>query len=256
MKNVLYGFLLALQFLTRIPVPIECPWTNETSRWAIRFYPIVGLVIGAVLVTIGSFLAPILPAGMLALILVSLWVWLTGGLHLDGVMDVADAVGSNAPLEKKWTIMKDPHVGSFGIITLFFLLGWKTMLIYLLVNEAEAGWRILLPLLVSVALARFSAVGLLIFLPAAKKEGLAWHWKKNLNWLDSVWAMIPIVFVIGLFPQLIWLVTLCLVMTGVYGFWLMRTFKGINGDLTGTAIEGGELWGLLLIWSYMSFVTV
>ncbi|MCR6109854.1 adenosylcobinamide-GDP ribazoletransferase [Bacillus sp. A301a_S52] len=252
MKNALYGFLLAMQFLTRIPVPIECPWTIETSRWAIRFYPIVGLIIGAGLVAVGSTLAPILPAGMLALLLVSLWVWLTGGLHLDGVMDVADAVGSNAPLEKKWTIMKDPHVGSFGIITLVFLLGWKTMLIYLLV--IEAGWHVVLPFMLSVALARYSAIGLLIFLPAAKKEGLAWHWKKNLNWLDSIWAGIPIMLVTGFFPHLIWLVILFLLMTVLYAFWLMRTFKGVNGDLTGTAIEGGELWGLLLTWIFTSFV--
>ncbi|MCR6105769.1 adenosylcobinamide-GDP ribazoletransferase [Salipaludibacillus agaradhaerens] len=252
MKNVLYGFLLAMQFLTRIPVPIECPWTIKTSRWAIRFYPIVGLVMGVVLVVVGSYLSPFLPSGLLALILVSLWVWLTGGLHLDGVMDVADAVGSNAPLEKKWTIMKDPHVGSFGIITLFFLLGWKTMLIYLLLTQAD--WHVIIPFMLSVALARLSAVGLLIFLPAAKKEGLAWHWKKNLNWLDSVWAGMPIVLVIGFFPHLSWLVILFLLMTGLYGFWLMRTFKGVNGDLTGAAIEGGELWGLLLIWIFTSFV--
>ncbi|UJW56970.1 adenosylcobinamide-GDP ribazoletransferase [Bacillus sp. A116_S68] len=252
MKNVLYGFLLAMQFLTRIPVPIECPWTIKTSRWAIRFYPIVGLVMGAVLVAVGSILAPILPAGLLALVLVSLWVWLTGGLHLDGVMDVADAVGSNAPLEKKWTIMKDPHVGSFGIMTLVFLLGWKTMLIYLLLTQPD--WHVIIPFMLSVALARLSAVGLLIFLPAAKKEGLAWHWKKNLNWLDSVWAGIPIVLVIGFFPHLIWFIILFLLMTGLYGFWLIRTFKGVNGDLTGAAIEGSELWGLLLIWIFTSFV--
>ncbi|MCR6097412.1 adenosylcobinamide-GDP ribazoletransferase [Salipaludibacillus agaradhaerens] len=253
MKNVLYGFLLAMQFLTRIPVPIECPWTIKTSRWAIRFYPIVGLVMGVVLVVVGSSLSPFLPSGLLALILVSLWVWLTGGLHLDGVMDVADAVGSNAPLEKKWTIMKDPHVGSFGIITLVFLLGWKTMLIYLLLTQAD--WHVIIPFMLSVASARLSAVGLLIFLPAAKKEGLAWHWKKNLNWLDSVWAGMPIVLVIGFFPHLSWLLILFLLMTGLYGFWLMRTFKGVNGDLTGAAIEGGELWGLLLIWIFTSFVT-
>jgi adenosylcobinamide-GDP ribazoletransferase len=167
-------------------------------------------------------------------------------------MDVADAVGSNAPLEKKWTIMKDPHVGSFGIMTLVFLLGWKTMLIYLLLTQAD--WHVIILFMLSVALARLSAVGLLIFLPAAKKEGLAWHWKKNLNWLDSVWAGIPIVLVIGFFPHLIWFVILFLLMTGLYGFWLMRTFKGVNGDLTGAAIEGGELWGLLLIWIFTSFV--
>ncbi|WP_280770463.1 adenosylcobinamide-GDP ribazoletransferase [Salipaludibacillus daqingensis] len=249
---MIYGFLLAVQFLTRIPVPVECPWNERTSRWAIRFYPTIGIVIGGILVGIGLLLISYVPAEFLTLIIISLWVWLTGGLHLDGLMDVADAVGSNAPLEKKWQIMKDPHVGSFGIITLFFLLIWKTMMIYLLLSTFSTDH--LIGFLVIGALARFAAVALLVFLPTAKKQGLAWHWKQNISVVDAAYSFIPIIILLMFLPEYIVIVPIFLLFLWLYSLWVMRSFKGINGDLIGTAIEGGEICALLLVWIFISFV--
>jgi len=252
-KDFLYGFLLAVQFLTRIPVPVECPWNEKTSRWAIRMYPTIGILLGTILLGVGMILVPYVPVELLTIVLLSLWVWLTGGLHLDGFMDVADAVGSNAPLEKKWVIMKDPHVGSFGIIALFFLLIWKGMFLYLILDAFSTVH--LVALVVILALARFAGVALLVFLPAAKKQGLAWQWKKNIERVDVVYSFIPVVILLIFLPEYIVIVPVFLLSIGLYSLWLIRTFKGINGDLIGTAIEGGELWGLMLVWIFISFVT-
>ncbi len=111
-----FGIILAFQFLTRIPLPIQCPWNKKTIRWALRAYPLIGLVIGMLLNVI-YVMEPFVPGWFMALLLLTIWIAVTGGLHLDGWMDVADAVGSNAPLEKKWTIMKDSHIGSFACIS-------------------------------------------------------------------------------------------------------------------------------------------
>ncbi|PYZ92314.1 adenosylcobinamide-GDP ribazoletransferase [Salipaludibacillus keqinensis] len=254
MMQAVYGFLLAVQFLTRLPVPIECPWNEKTSRWAIRFYPFIGMLLGAILFGVGWFLAPFISPLLLSMVLISLWVWLTGGLHLDGLMDVADAVGSNAPLEKKWEIMKDPHVGSFGIIALFFLLIWKSVLLYSIVEEGP--FMELFSLLVVLGAARFAAVALLVLVPAAKKQGLAWDWKKNLRKVEVVYAAIPLVLLLLFQPGYLMILPVLLIPILLYGLWVMRTFRGINGDLIGTAIEGGELWGLVIIWIFISFVTV
>ena len=125
MKNALYGMLLALQFLTRLPIPVACPWTPATRRWAIRAYPLVGLMVGALLACVALLLGQWqTPSPIAALVLLSLWVAISGGLHLDGVMDLADALGSNQPLERRWEIMKDPQIGSFGMLALLFLLAW------------------------------------------------------------------------------------------------------------------------------------
>lgn len=252
MKEFIYGFLLAVQFLTRLPVPVECPWNEKTSRWAIRLYPAVGILLGSLLLGIGIVLTPHVPIELLTLLTLSFWVWVSGGLHLDGLMDVADAVGSNAPLNKKWEIMKDPHVGSFGIISLFFLLIWKGVLIYLLLDTFSTDH--LYALIVILALARFSAVVLLVFLPTAKKQGLAWQWKKNIRRVDVVYSIVPLVILLIFLPEYIVILPVFFLAIALYSLWLMRVFKGINGDLIGTAIEGGELWGLILVWTFISFV--
>ncbi|CAG9620230.1 adenosylcobinamide-GDP ribazoletransferase [Sutcliffiella rhizosphaerae] len=252
MKNGVYGFLLALQFLTRIPVSLECPWNKETSRWALRCYPVAGLILSSILVMLVLFLHTYLPLWVLAFLVLTVWIWLTGGLHLDGWMDVGDAIGSNAPLEKKWEIMKDPRVGSFGILSLLFLLTWKTIFIYLLL---ESSYLHLFTLFIILAFSRFLAVVLMYFYPTAQQNGLAWEWKQNLTKVDVIIAFIPIAVLFILMPTYLLLLPAYLLFGLIFGRWMMKTFKGSNGDLMGTAIEGGELWGLAIVWISISFVT-
>jgi adenosylcobinamide-GDP ribazoletransferase len=252
MKNSMYGLMLALQFLTRIPVPVECPWNKETSRWALRCYPVTGIILAGCLVLTAWLLHPFLPLWMSALLMLTLWVWLTGGLHLDGWMDVADAVGSNAPLEKKWEIMKDPRVGSFGILAVLFLLGWKAVFIYALLEVSHLH---VFSFFLILSFSRFSAVFLMNFFPTAQQHGLAWEWKQNLNWLDVALAALPVVGVLIFLPGYLFLLPAYVVFFAWYGWWMKRNFAGSNGDLLGTAIEGGELWGLTVTWIFISFVT-
>jgi adenosylcobinamide-GDP ribazoletransferase len=254
MREAGFGLLLAIQFLTRIPVPFACPWTPTTSRWAVRCYPLVGLLLGAFLAVIASLLQGMLPDPLLALLLLSGWVALSGGLHLDGLMDVADALGSNALLEGRWSIMKDPQVGSFGTLALVFLLAWKGMLLWAML---DAGIDPVIIALVPV-LGRLAGVALLVEVPAARPEGLAWSWKQHLGrrdlWLSTL-PLLPLAFWVSDGFQ--WLgVLLCALLTFLllYAALVIRAFKGVNGDIIGAAIEGGELWLLLIAWSWWSFV--
>ncbi|QJQ94904.1 MULTISPECIES: adenosylcobinamide-GDP ribazoletransferase [Halomonadaceae] len=255
MRDAGHGLLLAIQFLTRLPIPVECPWTPATSRWAVRCYPLVGALLGGILALAGQWLDSWLPMPLLALALLSLWVALSGGLHLDGVMDLADALGSNAPLERRFAIMKDPHVGSFGIIALLFLLAWKGALLWaLLVAGVSLGMLIAI-----IALGRFCAVALLVLAPAARPEGLAWTWKRHLGARDLLLSLVPLVALGLLFPEAVqpgWLL-LCgalLPFLLLYALLMVRSFKGVNGDIVGAAIEGGELWLLLIGWIWWSSV--
>lgn len=250
MKNSLYGCILAIRFLTRLPIPVACPWTKQTSRWAIRAYPLVGVVLGTVIVLVFNMVEGLLPLFFLSLLFLTLWVWLTGGLHLDGWMDVADAIGSNAPIEKKWEIMKDPHVGSFGIIALLFLMAWKAMLIYMILDDSL---QLIYSFLLILALSRFCAVVFMYTLPPAKKSGLAWEWRRNLNGWDVVLASLPVAAAFLFLHEFLFLLPSYVLFILVFGWWVKKAFKGINGDLLGTAIEGGELWGLAVTWIYFSF---
>ncbi|WP_075881098.1 adenosylcobinamide-GDP ribazoletransferase [Vreelandella massiliensis] len=250
MKDAGFGLLLAIQFLTRLPVPVECPWRPATSRWALRCYPLVGLLLGALLAGVAALLQGLLPTPLLALALLSVWIGLSGGLHLDGLMDVADALGSNMPLERRWEIMKDPQVGSFGILALVFLLAWKGMLLWALL-EADLP----LALLVAIpALSRFAAVALLCLAPCARREGLAWVWRQHLRQRDLPLSFIPLSLLFLWLPQWTILLGGLLVFVSLYTLAMIRSFTGINGDIVGAAIEGGELWLLLIGWSWWSFV--
>ncbi|MGQ4880429.1 adenosylcobinamide-GDP ribazoletransferase [Billgrantia sp. LNSP4103-1] len=251
MRNATYGLVLAVQFLTRLPLPLACPWSAETRRWAVRCYPLVGMLIGSLLAAATWLLEGILPTPLLALVLLTLWVALTGGLHLDGLMDVADALGSNAPLEKRWVIMKDPHVGSFGILALVFLLLWKVTLLFMLLDSGAS-----LALLVIIpALGRLAGAALLVLAPAAHAAGMAASWKRDLVARDLSFAIVPLLPLVVLAPGGGWLCLALAPFLALYAWGMLRAFKGINGDIVGTVIEGGELWLLLAAWSWWSFAT-
>ena len=251
MKNALFGLVLALQFLTRIPIPIASPWTPETRRWAVRAYPLVGLLIGSVLVLL-TFAMQNVPAPITALALLSLWVALSGGLHLDGVMDIADALGSNQPLTRRWEIIKDPQIGSFGMLALVFLLAWKGVLLWaLLTYQAPLWWLLVVP-----ALGRWAGVALLVLTPCAQQKGLAWSWQQSLSGQEVALALVPLALMALLAPSLVLIGLAAAVFVALSRVFMLRLFNGINGDMVGATIEGGELWLLILLWSWWQFATV
>jgi len=250
-KNALFGLVLALQFLTRIPIPIASPWTPETRRWAVRAYPLVGLLIGSVLVLL-AFAMQNVPAPITALALLSLWVALSGGLHLDGVMDIADALGSNQPLTRRWEIIKDPQIGSFGMLALVFLLAWKGVLLWaLLTYQAPLWWLLVVP-----ALGRWAGVALLVLTPCAQQKGLAWSWQQSLSGQEVALALVPLALMALLAPSLVLIGLAAAVFVALSRVFMLRLFNGINGDMVGATIEGGELWLLILLWSWWQFATV
>jgi len=250
-KNALYGALLALQFLTRIPIPVAAPWIPENRRWAVRAYPLVGLLIGAVLAVV-AFGMQNVPAPITALTLLSIWVAISGGLHLDGVMDIADALGSNQPLARRWEIMKDPQIGSFGMLALVFLLAWKAVLLWaLLAYHAPWWWLLIVP-----ALGRWAGVALLVLTPCAQPKGLAWSWQQSLSGQDVALALVPVLLIALLAPAIVLMVLTVTVFVLLIRWLMLRLFNGMNGDMVGATIEGGELWLLILLWSWWQFATV
>ena len=118
-------FILAVQFLTRLPTPqlreFRPEWLADAARW----FPLVGLLLG------GLLLAPIWPASLVDPWLAAWagllgWALLTGGLHLDGLADLADALGAaHRNRERFLAVLKDPHLGSFGVLTLILHLAGK-----------------------------------------------------------------------------------------------------------------------------------
>ncbi|WP_235941348.1 adenosylcobinamide-GDP ribazoletransferase [Paenibacillus puerhi] len=141
----------ALQFLTRLPVPVRLHYDDALFRRSVIFYPLAGWLLGSLTAAFGVLLADGLglPATVTAALTLGCWVALSGALHLDGLMDTADGVLSHRSRKRMLEIMKDSRVGAMGVIVCVLLLLAKwTLLTELAPDSGGAGaspW-LLLPL--------------------------------------------------------------------------------------------------------------
>lgn len=111
---------VAISFFTRIPIKIKSEVTEDEFYSAMRLQPLVGLIIGGLLYLLHSFLLSAAD-DVRALILVSFYIIITGGLHIDGFMDSIDGLLSNRDKARILEIMKDSRVGSFGVLGMLIL---------------------------------------------------------------------------------------------------------------------------------------
>lgn len=160
-------FLIALQFLTCIPVRLRgMPDPQEIGR-SLLYYPLVGLLIGGVLWVLTALTADAAPALQAALIL-TLWVGLTGALHLDGLADSADAwLGGYGDRERTLAIMKDPRSGPIAVTVLVLVLLLKFVALLALLENGE-----LLALVIAPLLGRGALLGLFLTTPYVRPGGL------------------------------------------------------------------------------------
>ncbi|MGS5019004.1 adenosylcobinamide-GDP ribazoletransferase [Paenibacillus sp. JJ1683] len=136
----------AFQFLTRLPVKAELDFSPELLKRSASYYPLVGVIIGIIVWGIAALTAMVLPPLPCAILTLAVWVWLTGGLHLDGWMDAADALFSYRSRERMLEIMKDSRVGAMGVIACVLLLMLKAALLYTVLVEQNVSGLLLLPM--------------------------------------------------------------------------------------------------------------
>lgn len=235
------SLILAIQFLTRLPTPqlrtFHPEWLAASACW---FAP-VGLLLGSLLwlgVWLGSLHDPWL--GALAGLL--LWIGITGGLHLDGLADLSDAMGAaHRSRERFFEVLKDPHVGSFGVIALICAIVSKLVLLMLLASRPQQ-----LPgLLLLPAWARLFALFWSATLPAlAPGSGERFAWQPQ--WRAQVIGLLALLGLsLWLAPALLLAPLAALLWRG----WLKRKLGGMTGDCLGAGIEVCEilLLGLLLL---------
>lgn len=134
---------LAFQFLTALPFRVDGPPQPGDTGRAAAWFPLVGLVIGALVWEGRLLLDAVFPPLVSASLCVLLWTALTGGLHLDGLADCCDGLLSAAPPERRLEIMKDPRLGTFGGAGLILLLLLKTATLASM-DGYQAGWALLL----------------------------------------------------------------------------------------------------------------
>ncbi|MBA4601492.1 adenosylcobinamide-GDP ribazoletransferase [Thermoactinomyces mirandus] len=237
------SFIQALTFMTRIPLParLEKQGFDESPMW----YPLVGIILGTILFLFDAAVAAWFPSPVEPLLILSAWVFLTGGLHLDGWMDTADGMGSNRDSDKIKEIMTDSRVGAMGVLAVVLLLMLKAGALIVLADTSDPYFAIVL--ILACVWGRMGAVVGIRFFPYAKMDGLGKGMRQHLNWKRFGWALVCTIL-----PTVIWLGfaglivgLFVLVGTGWIGRKATKTIGGCTGDIYGAMIEAGELVWLL-----------
>ncbi|MCA1554569.1 MAG: adenosylcobinamide-GDP ribazoletransferase, partial [Chloroflexi bacterium] len=123
------GLLAAIHFLTTVPLTPRRVFTERELGASLAFYPIVGSLIGVVLIGVQFVASLAFDARFSAVLLLGAWVLVTGALHLDGFMDACDGLLSHRASAERLRIMRDVHVGAWGVIGVVLLLVAKFALL-------------------------------------------------------------------------------------------------------------------------------
>ncbi|HEX7871730.1 MAG TPA: adenosylcobinamide-GDP ribazoletransferase [Sphingobium sp.] len=231
------GLLIALQFLTRLPGP-RMAVSNEEFAGSIRWFPAVGLTVG-LCVAGATWAGALVDPWVAAMAGLAVWVGVTGALHLDGLGDVADALGAaHKDRERMLAVLADPHVGSFAIVAICLQLLAKLVLLHRIV---ETGVTEAFPPLLLIPFA--ARMGPLVWTRALPPlhDGLGARFRDAVGpgtlavWtialIASAWAVPALLTVIALIVGHI--------------MWIRLSLGGISGDSHGAGIEIVET-GLLL----------
>jgi adenosylcobinamide-GDP ribazoletransferase len=237
------GLVLAVRYLTIVPLPGRTAHGGEALGRAASWFPVVGLGLGLVLVGVERVTSVLFPSLLAALLTVTAWKVLTGGLHLDGLADCLDGLaGKDA--EHRLGIMRDSRIGTFGAVGLILFL----LLEIVAVAELPAGvrWQ---ALLVLPALARATPPLLARCFPPARAEG---HGATFRGGLRAGTAPIALVLAVGLAWVGLGVAGLLVAAAAVAAAFALAGFMaarlaGVTGDVLGAAIEVSELAGLLTV---------
>ena len=238
-------FLVALQFLTAIPVRVPGEITPRTIARATAWFPVVGLMLGAVLALVDVGLHTFFPPAVGAALLLMAWVTLTGALHLDGFLDCCDGLLAAKPPEKRLEILRDTRVGAFAVVGAICLL----LLKFAALPEIPADRRIA-ALLVIPALTRAVMVYVVRAYPYARQgPGLGQLFREGLTWREVTLAGTIAVAAAGLALGLTGLALALWVWLMAVGIaWLVqRRIPGLTGDVYGAINELTEVGALLFL---------
>ncbi len=241
MKNYFKGFALAFSMLSSLPFFRVHDFNKGINGYAVMFYPLVGFLLGGMLWAVYTLLSGHLAPIHLGILIFTLWVLITGALHLDGLSDTID--GLFVPKERALEVMKDPHSGGMGMIftVTFLILKASSLAVF------EAFY--LLPIVLMFS--RFNAVLAIYLFPYISENGMGALAKKELKTWQVFLAFIYMV-VLGIAQatfsgsaiHLVYslkLLLVSLIALFVIKLFFIKRYGGFSGDIYGFTIEITEL---------------
>lgn len=247
--NLYKSLTLAFAMYSKIPMPYV-EWDDESMKWMFCFFPLVGVVIGAALYLWLHVAAALsLGASLTALGAMTIPLAISGGIHLDGLCDTCDALGSHQSRERKLEILKDSRIGAFGVMgcTVYLIAlyaGWSSIA----GHAGELRTLCLIPVL-----SRACSALMAVCCKNARGSGMLFsftdHIAKGLNRvIVGIWSVLSgfgTIFWGGIFG--IAAVAAALLCTVYYLYMSKTQFGGITGDLEGWYLQMLELFALLAV---------
>jgi len=244
MKN----FLIALQFLTRIPVGEYLKDEKRLGK-SMAYFPIVGLVLGGILVLVNwGFSIIMAPLIADALTIIALII-LTGALHIDGFIDTIDGLAGGKTKKDILRIMKDSRVGAFGIIGIVSLIMLKLVLLHEMPLEIKRGTLLLFPVMGRWAMVVASSLSLY-----ARKKGTGKAFLDYCGRKELIVASLITLIITGGFLKILGLelFLFILALTLLLTRFISKRISGMTGDTLGAVneiIEVGTLFILFLLFN-------
>lgn len=239
------SFLLALQFLTRLPITVQGDVDERDMAQSVVFFPLIGALIGLGLYGVNHILSPAADRIPLGWLLLASQFLLTGGLHYDAFADVADAWFVNGDRTRRLEIMRDSRIGSLGASGLLIHLALKAHLLGAIGGAQPWVW-------VHLGMgAKMAMVAAIYFYPYARKQGtggLFSAFDRYQLLTATCMSLLPLLFA----PRQLWLAYACgLLVVAVVARRLARLLGGLTGDCYGALQEVFQVV-FLLAWQLIS----
>ena len=240
------GPVLAIRYLTILPVPGHDDTDRGLGR-AAAWFPVVGLALGVLVMGVDRVTTHLFPPLLSALLTVTAWKILTGGLHLDGLADCLDGL-MGRDREHRLAIMRDSRIGTFGAVGLILFL--MIEIVALTDLPPAPRWRVLVA---APAVARAVPPLLARLFGAARSEGQGAAFVAGVRASGAAVALALAVLVAVAALGVIGLVAAALaLLVAVMVAWLIgRRLGGLTGDVLGAAVEGAELAVLLTVLAWL-----
>lgn len=243
MVNCWRAFLTALGFLTRIPLASNPGADISCFDKSLIFFPVAGGIIGAVSALFYLLLTPFLPSPVLVALILAIPLFLSGGMHFDGLLDTCDGIFSGRSRARSLEIMRDSRVGSMGVAAgiLDLLLRWSLL-------TSLTGDVIPVLLIAQAVTGRWVITLAVYFFPYARQEGLGYAFSRNKKIsaviLSSLIMILILILINGIYGGLVALLTGGLSL--LIACWVKGKLGGLTGDVYGALNEVGEILFLLL----------
>jgi adenosylcobinamide-GDP ribazoletransferase len=251
----LQPLLIAIQFLSSLPVGhLPMPKDKDVGA-SLMFYPMVGALLGLILSGLAIAFMQVFGSSLSAALLLTAWVVLTGALHLDGLADCADAwMGGLGSKKRTLELMKDPTSGPIAIATVVLVLLVKYAALEALLTHSLAQQSYYLVLVWPLILSRMSAMILFATTPYARKSGLGKAISEHLS-SNAVWGVCCVVLVVACLVFRWHLITILIAGFAVFMYLrhlMLCRIDGCTGDTAGALIELSEVAILLACVAYFS----